>query len=530
MCDVEAGEVMSKVMSSSAAVSVVKDGNTVLVVGAGGGLLEPDELLRSLGERFAETGHPRDLTIIYAAGLGDWKTARGLAPVAQRGMVKRVVGGHWGDCPPLARMATNEEIEAYNLPLGVLNLLHREIAGGRPGLLTDIGIGTFVDPRIEGGRMNRSATEDIVEVIEVAGREYLLYKAYHVDVAFIRGWSSDCDGYTSLVGEAMWLDTLAAAMAAHSCGGKTVVQVKNMVGSEELNPWEVKIPGILVDAVVHYPAQWQSYESEYDPVYAGRQRVTFAKRALAPLDARKVIGRRAAMLLRPGVVANVGVGVPDQVGSVIAEEGLEVEVTLTTEHGVVGGISATGVIFGASSNFRALIDGPDMMNFYHGGGLDFSFLGFAEIDQDGNVNASKFGGTIMGSGGFVDIAQSARTLVLCGTFTASGLEIEISDEQVKIKKEGKIQKFVGRVEQITVSGRELLERGHKVVVVTERAVLELRRDGWVLLEVAPGVDVVRGVIGQMGFAPLMGEQIGMMNRVIFRESVIGLKEYWARNV
>jgi acyl CoA:acetate/3-ketoacid CoA transferase len=521
---------MSKIVNASEAVSVVEDGDTVLVVGAGGGLLEPDELLRALGQRYTETGHPRDLTIVYAAGLGDWKTARGLAPVAQRGMVKRVIGGHWGDCPPLAQMAADEEIEAYNISLGVLNLLHREIAGGRPGLITDIGIGTFVDPRIEGGRMNRSAKDDLVEVIEVAGREYLFYKAYQVDVALVRGWSADRDGYTSLVGETMWLDTLAAAMAARACGGKTIVQVKNVVDSAELNPWEVKVPGILVDAVVHHPDQWQSYESEFDPVYAGQQRVVLADRAPAPLDVRTVIGRRAALLLRPGAVVNLGVGVPDRVGGVIAEEGLEEEVTLTTEHGVVGGVPATGVIFGASSNFRALIDGPDMINLYHGGCLDYAFLGFAEVDQAGNVNASKFNGIIMGSGGFVDIAQSARILVLCGTFTASGLDVCVEEGHLDIRREGKIRKFVESVEQITVSGRDLLARGHKVYVVTERALFELRSEGLVLLEAAPGVDVERDVISRMGFAPLVDDPVGTMEQAIFDPAPMGLAKHWAKNV
>ena len=513
-------------MSAADAVAMIRDRDSVLIVGAGGGLLEPDAILEAIGERFERTGHPRDLTLIHAAGLGD-RVTRGLTPLAQPGLVKRVIGGHWGQCPPLAKMAQNEEIEAYNISLGVMNLLHREIAGGRPGLVTDIGMNTFVDPRIEGGKMNTKAKDDLIELIRLNGRDYLFYKAYRVDVAIVRGWSADEDGYTSLVGESAWLDTLAAAMAAKACGGRTIVQAKNIVERAALKPWLVKVPGIFVDAVVHHPGQWQTYEAELNPVYAGEETVVLGQRPTTALDPRKVIGRRAAMLMHAGAVANLGVGVPDTVGTVIGEEGCENLVTLTTEHGVVGGVSAQGIVFGASFNFRAQIDGPNMIDFYHGGGLDYAFLGFAEADRSGNTNVSKYNGIVMGSGGFVDIAQSARTIAFCGTFTAAGLDARIEGGRLRIELEGKVTKLVDKVQQITFSGPDALARGHRALVVTERATFELLPEGLTLIEIAPGANLERDILGRMAFRPNIAEPLKMMDEAIFRPETLGLAERWA---
>ncbi len=523
---VGAGCEVSKLISAADAAELIRDGDHVLIVGAGGGLLEPDAVLAAIGERFQRTGHPRDLTLIHAAGLGD-RVTRGLTPLAQPGLVRRVIGGHWGQCPPLARMAESEEIEAYNIPLGIMNLLHREIAGGRPGLITDVGMNTFVDPRIEGGKMNRKAREDLVQMIRIGGRDYLFYKAYRVDVAIVRGWSADEDGYTSLVGEPVWMDTLAAAMAARTCGGRTIVQVKNIVPSTSLPPYQVKVPGILVDAIVHHPGQWQTYEAEENPVYAGLKTAVLSERPAMDLDVRKVIGRRAAMLMHAGSVGNLGVGVPDAVGTVIGEEGCENLVTLTTEHGMVGGVAARGIVFGACLNFRAQMDGPDMINFYHGGGLDFSFLGFAEADQEGNTNVSKYNGIVMGSGGFVDIAQSARTVVFCGTFTASGLEARVEGGRLRIEREGRVTKLVDHVQQITFSGPDAHRRGHAAYVITERAVFELRPEGLTLTEIAPGVDLERDVLGRMGFRPRIAVPLRTMDPAIFSPAPIGLARWWA---
>lgn len=518
--------VHDKRASAEEAVARVRDGDTLAVVGSGGGLLEPDLLLRALGRRFEETGHPRDLTLVHAFGIGD-RAQRGLTPLARPGLLRRVVAGHWGQTRPMAELAERGAIEAYNLPLGIMTLLHRELAGGRPGLITEIGLGTFVDPRVEGGRMNDRTTEDIVEVISLGGREYLWYKPYRIDVAFIRGSRADPDGYLTLGDEAFYLDSLALAGAARASGGMVVAQVKHVVPNGTLRPKEVKVPGVLVDHVVEHPEQWQSYESEHDDVYAGLRRTEMAGAATTMrLDARKVIARRAVLTLEPGMVANLGVGVPDGVGTVLAEEGCDDLVTLTFEHGIFGGVSAPGIVFGAARNHRAVVDAPDAIDFYHGGGLDRAFLGFAELDKVGNANVSKYNGTVMGSGGFPDIAQSARTVAFCGTLTTGGFAAEVAGGSVRVTREGSIHKFVRQVGQVTFNGSVALQRGHRVLVVTERAVLELSADGWRLVEVAPGwrADDIRSVVDiDLLASPALRE----MDAAIFAAEPMGLRQRWA---
>lgn len=504
-----AGEAPRQVTADEA-LAIVEDGQTVGVVGAGGGLLEPDALIAALGRRFAATGSPRDLTLVHAFGLGDRRN-RGFTPVARRGLLKRVIGGHWGQTPALAGLAARGDIEAYNISSGVLALLHREIAGGRPGLVTEIGLGTFVDPRLEGGRLNRRTTEDLVELVEVDGREYLRYRAYPVHVALIRGMQADTDGYLSLTGECAYLDTLALAAAARRCGGTVIAQVKRVVPAGTLAPADIHVPGALVDYLVEHPEQWQTYESEFNSGYAGLSRAEpTAASKVQEAGPRATIARRAALYLRPGMVVNIGVGVPDGVGALLRQEGCDDQVTLTLEHGIVGGVSAQGVIFGAASNQRAFLGTPEMMDLYHGGGLDIAFLGFAEADARGNVNVSRFGGTIMGSGGFVDIAQSARTVVFCGTLIAGG-----------------VKKLVPAVEQITFHGREALRRGHRVVVVTERAVFELRSDGLTLVEIAPG-SRVEDIRAAMAFEPRVSGEVTVTDPAVFEAGSLGLAECWAR--
>lgn len=518
---------MSAEAAAREAVAVIEDGQTVAILGAGGGVCEPDLLIRALGERFDETGRPVGLTLVHAFGLGGKDDRTGLTPLAKPGLVKRAIGGHWGQTPAMCRLAADEEIEAYNLPLGVMTLLHREIAGGRPGLFSRIGLGTFVDPRIEGGRMNDRTSEPLVDLVDVDGEELLFYRGYRIDVALIRGSVADREGNLSVLGEPALLETLALASAAHSSGGKVIAQVRRQLEEGEwLPPAQVKVPATLVDRVVEFPGQWQTYEAADNAAYAGLERIELGARSPMDLTGRKVIARRAVVLFEPAAIANVGVGVPDGVGRVLAEEGCERDVTLTVEHGIFGGVSASGILFGATMNFDALVDTPDMMNFYHGGGLDLTFLGFAQVDASGNVNVSKYNGQIMGSGGFIDISQSAKKVVFCGTLTTGGLVTEVVDGRLRIDADGSTRKFVSQVDQITFSASEALRRGQEVFYITERAVFQLSETGLALIEVAPGVDVERDVIGRMDFRPEVGPDLKQMDPALFLPSPIGLRERW----
>jgi acyl CoA:acetate/3-ketoacid CoA transferase len=513
-----------KLRTAKEAVQLIADGATVGVSGSGGGLGEPDLLIEALRQHFDETGHPRDLTLVHAFGLGD-RAARGLGPVALPGLLRRVIGGHWGQTRLMAQLAEQGLIEAYNLPLGVMTLLHREIAGGRPGLISEVGLGTFVDPRVEGGKLNARTTEDIVEVVMLGGREYLWYHPYRIDVALIRGSEADLDGYLGMSEEGFYTDALALAGAAHASGGIVIAQVKHIVPSASLPPKSVKVPGPLVDVLVEHPGQWQSYESAFDPVYAGTARANLAEEADFALGPRKVIARRAVLAMKPGDVANLGVGVPDGVGVVLGEEGCDDLVTLTFEHGIFGGVSAQGIIFGAAKNHRAVVDAPDIIDFYHAGGLDDAFLGFAEVDVEGNVNVSKYNGVVMGSGGFTDIAQCAKTVVFCGTMTAGGLEASVNGGRLHIGQEGITHKFVRRVGQVTFNGQIAIGRGHRVMLVTERAVFEFRQHGWVLTELASGVTVddLRAV---MDFDPEVASDLRQMDPAVFIAERIGLRDRW----
>lgn len=505
-------------------IAEIEDGATVAILGAGGGILEPDMLIEALAAHYAGTGHPRDLTLYHTLGLGNRKD-RGLAPLAREGLVARAIGGHLGQTPAMARLAEQEKIEAYNLPAGVMSLLLREITGGRPGLITKIGLGTFIDPRIEGGRLNDRSTADLVEVIELTGEEWLFYPAPKFDVALIRASSADEDGNLTMQDEPSYLDVYALAAATTACGGRVIAQVKEIVPRGSLHPKQVHVPALFVHDVVEHPQQWQTYEAEQDDVFAGHERVDLAAGSF-PFGSRKLIARRAATELSPGDVVNLGVGTPDGVATVLQEEGVADEVVFTVEHGIFGGVTAQGHVFGASRNHAAVVHMPDMFDLYHGGGLDAAFLGFAQVDREGNVNVSKFGGTVMGTGGFIDITQRARMVVFCGSLTASGLDVEYEDHRIHIKQEGRIQKLVDRVDQITFSGEHAQRTGQRVVIVTERAVFELRERGLTLVEIVEGTDVERDVLAQMGFEPEIADPLERMPKEIVSDGPMGLAQRW----
>ena len=507
-------------MSAADAVAPIQPGATICISGSGGGLLEPDFILTALEQRFLTSGQPRDLTLVHAASLGDGEKS-GLNRLVHPGMVKRVIGGHWGWSPRMSRMALDGDIEAYNFPQGVISLLFREIASGRPGLVTRTGLNTFADPRVEGGRLNPATPEDIVSLLSIDGQDYLFYRSFPVDAALLLGSIADERGNISFEREPAVLDALAMAMAAHNGGGRVIVQVKDIVPEGALDARLVKIPAFLVDAVVHHPQQWQTYEGEYNASFSGERRIEKQSPPPLPLNARKIIARRAAMELRPYNVVNLGFGMPDGVAAVAAEEGLWDKIFFTVEQGPVGGIPAKGAIFGVSANPDAILDMPSNFDFYHGGGLGIAALSFAQVDASGNVNVSRFGDRLAGCGGFVDISQNAAKVLFLGTFTAGGLDLAIKNGRLAVRQEGRHRKFLHQVDQITFSGRYAAARGQSVLYITERAVFELVEGELMLSELAPGIDLERDVLRLIDFAPRLSPEVREMTPALLRPGPMG---------
>lgn len=513
---------MNKFMTAEEAVKLVQDNDSVAVSGNGGGIMEPNFLFEALEKRFLETGHPTNLTLTHSAGIGD-KENGGVSRFAHEGMIKRVVGGHWGWSPRMQQLANENKIEAYNFPQGIVAMQYREVAAHRVGLITKTGMGTFVDPRISGAKLNDFTKEDLVEIVQMNGEEWLHYKTYPFNVALIRGSYGDAEGNISMEQEPAYLEALQIAQAVHNCGGKVIVQVKYPAKNGSMDPKNVRIPGILVDAVVVCPGQVQTIEGEYNPALTGDLKLPEDSIAPMKLDQRKIVARRAAMEMRRGMVMNLGFGMPDGVAKVAAEEGISDYAKMTIEQGIVGGIPASGAIFGVAYNAEAMIDGPSQFDFYNGGGLDMTCLGLAQADSHGNVNVSKFGPTISGAGGFIDISQTAKKCVFCGTFTAAGLKVQVQDGKLNILQEGRVKKFVKDVEHITFSGDFARQTNQSVLYVTERAVFEMTPEGLVLKEIAPGVDLQRDVLDQMDFMPLMPEKPKLMDERIFRDEKMGLR-------
>jgi propionate CoA-transferase len=512
-----------KVIAVEDAIALVQDGDVLASSGYGGNGT-PEQLLVALEQRFLETGTPRDLTLVYAGGQGDGKD-QGLNRLGHEGLLKRVIGGHYGLIPSIEKLAVDNKIEAYNLPEGVITHLYRDIAAGKPGTLSQVGLGTFVDPRLEGGKVNERAQEDIVELVTLAGQETLFFRAIPINVAFIRGTSADPDGNVTMEKESMRLEDLSLALAVKNAGGIVICQVERIADEGSLDARRVRVPGIVVDAiVVAEPAfHKQNYGTQYDPALSGEIRVPLRTLPRQPLDARKVIARRAAMELLPNSVVNLGIGLPDLVGAVANEEKIHDLITLTVDPGVIGGVPMSGADFGASVNFDAVIDHAYQFDFIDGGGLDCACLGFAECGANGDVNASRFANRISGCGGFINITQSSKKVVFVGTFTSGGLEAEIADGRLTIKTEGRFNKFIDAVGQVTFSGARAAAAGKEVFYVTERGVFMLTPAGLELIEIAPGVDLEKDILARMPFAPVVDDP-AIMDEAIFRAPSMGLRD------
>jgi len=515
---------LKKVVEAGDAVAVIHSGDTVASTGyAGSGT--PDQLFFSLERRFLESAEPRDLTLVFSTGQGDLKD-KGLNRLAHEGLVRRVIGGYFGLSPKLERLIVENRIEAYNLPEGVMTQLYRDIGARKPGTLSRVGLGTYIDPRHGGGKMNGRTVDDIVQLLKVDGDDVLFFRAFPINVALIRGTTADPDGNITTERESLALENLALAIAARNSGGIVIAQVERVAAEGTLDARNVKVPGILVDCVVLTEAEhhMQTYGTQFNPALSGELRLPPARPSAVELTDRKVIARRAVLELAPNSVINIGVGsIPDQIPLVAGEERVQDLLSLAVDSGVIGGVPMSGLDFGTAINYQAVIDHACAFDFIDGGGLDVAFLGFGECDSRGNVNASKFGNRTPGCGGFIDISQNAKKVVFMGTFASGGLETAIEEGRLRIIKEGRTPKFVERIGQVTFSADVARQSAQDVLFVTERCVFRLDERGLAVTEVAPGIDLQRDVLERLPFRAAV-EGPREMDPTVFRSAPMRLRE------
>ncbi len=515
---------MAKVMTADEVVKLIPDGSAILIVP-----MPSEEVYPAFARSYQETGHPKDLTMIWAAGLGPVsEEAKGMNHFAVPGMVKRIIAGHCGLNHKIMKFIASNQVEAYNLPQGIMCELYREMAAGRPGIITTVGLGTFVDPRYGGGKVNErtKSCEDLSEVVHIGGKEYILYRSLPCNVGIIRGTTADPYGNITVEKEALIMEILEGAMAVKNNGGFVIAQVERL-SDKPAKPCDVKVPGIFVDYIVvaqSPEAHPQTLFVQYDPSYCEHVNKNIEdKMDVMPLNFEKVIARRAFMELKPKMIINLGFGIPTGVARVAFEEGVFDKFIMTTEIGVIGGIPESGKNFGPAKNPQAFLSQSAMFDFYDGGGLDMTCVGMAQVDEEGNINVSKVGPIAIGPGGFINLTQSAKKLVFCGEFTAVGSEVEICDGKVNIISEGKVKKFVKKVEQITFSGKFAVESHRDVTYVTERCVFKLVPEGLMLTEIAPGVDLEKHILNQMEFKPIIPDEVKTMDEKLFLTGPMNIK-------
>ena len=512
------------IISAVQAAELVQSGWTI-TTGGFGSSGHPEALTSALQKRYLDTGYPRDLDLVFSAGQGD-KHDRGLNQLAYSGLLRKVIGGYWALTPKLGTLAMYEKIEAYNLPQGVISHLFRSIAGGKPGVISPIGLNTFIDPRQEGGKINKRTRNNYVELITLNGEEQLFYPAFPIHCAFLRGTIADEDGNVSMESETCFQDNLAQAQAVRNSGGIVIVQVLNVASSGSLAAHNIRIPGVLVDYLViaEEKDHWQTYGERFNPFFTGSVRaVRQSNHTLIPLNAKKIIGRRAYLetLKYEGAVINLGIGIPEYISRVAFEEDKSTFI-LTVESGAIGGYPAGGLSFGASINPSVILEQPSQFDFYDGGGIDIAFLGFGEVDVNGDVNVSKLADKFNGVGGFVNISQSAKRLVFCGSFTASGLEVSCQNGKLQIHKEGKFKKFVRKVHQINFNAKYRNLNKLPAMYITERAVFEMIDGKIIITEIAPGIDIKKDIQNKSEFEIIVSNHVREMDPAIFRDEKMNI--------
>ncbi|MEN1969839.1 CoA-transferase [Lentibacillus sp. N15] len=507
----------------------IKDGDTITTVGMT--LIGASEsILKEIENSFLMNGRPKNFTLVHSAGQSDRKD--GIQHFAHEGLVTKIIGSHWGLQPRWMDMIATNKVEAYCLPQGQIAQLYRSMACGLPGKMSKVGLGTFVDPRVEGGKMNERTKEleDISKIVEFENEEFMFYKKIPLDVCIIRGTTADEMGNISMEEEAMKLEVLPAVLATKRFGGKVIVQVKRVAQNGTINPKDVTVPGVFVDGIVvcKNPIEDHRQTSSwyYDPSYSGSLRVP--QTSISPLDLniRKFIGRRAMFEINNGNIINLGTGIPnDVIGNIANEEGISEDIMITVESGIYGGIQGGGIDFGIGQNVDAMISHVEQMDYYNGAGVDVTFMGAGELDGEGNVNATKMGSLCTGAGGFIDITQNAKKVVFCATFSTGGARISFDNQNIVIHKEGSIKKMVPKVSQVSFNGKLAREKGQDVIFVTERAVFKLVKNGVMLTEIAPGIDLQKDVLEMMDFVPIISENLKTMDKRLFIDGVFGLKDF-----
>ena len=517
-----------KIITRREAAALIKDGVT-LAVGGFGAHSAPDELLLGIEERYAEEGHPKGITVFSGICTGNNKFDDiGHNRLAADGLIDTLIAGHYKNSAQMDRLVSENKIAGYALPLGVVVNLLRAAAGGKPGVLTRVGVHTYVDPRVEGCAVNeraRAQGRELVSVMNIDGKDCLFYRTIPVDACVIRASYVDEDGNISLKREDIQENQLQMATAAHNNGGIVIVQVEAVLERGSIPAREVAINHSLVDYVVVSSPEThrQNYAVDsYHPEYTGEVKIPAGAIPAMPLNMRKVIARRGAMELRSGSVINLGIGIPSGVGSVANEEGVADTVLLSLESGPLGGVPVEGVGFGCATNPENIYAIQDNFDFYDGGGLDAAFLGLAQVDERGNVNVSRFGKSCAGPGGFINITQSTKNVCFMGGFTATKPTLEIDGGKLNIISDGQGVKFVRKVEQITFSAEYARETGQNILYITERAVFRLAADGIELIEIAPGVDLERDILAHMDFRPLISPELKLMDSRLFRAEKMGI--------